>query len=128
MRFTLKKTVLTLTKPPASPPVRLFYSAEQDFRVELQSGVKVCGATLWLANDVEIGKASHAIHFSILVNQVLFEIVLKFLGPQTFGPPIIHVCPVRVQSDIPRVFLVPARVLDPWQEFPMDYRKDLWAK
>lgn len=96
-------------------------------RVQPQSVIQVRGATLWLANDIEIRKAPHAVEFPVAVKQMFSESVPQVLkhSPEAPWVACIQVCPVGVRSDIPSVFLVPAGVLDTRQEFAWDNRKHL---
>lgn len=105
----------------------LFESGELDIRMQPQSVIQVCRATLWLANDIEIRKAPHAVEFPIMMKQVLSESVPQVLkhGPEAPRIACIQVCPVRVRSDIPSVLLIPAWVLETRQEFVGDNRKHL---
>lgn len=105
----------------------LFESGELDVRVQPQSVIQVRGATLWLANDIEIRKAPHPVEFPVAVKQVFPENVPQVLKHRPEAPRIacVQVCPVWIQGDIPSIFLVPARVLDTRQEFAWDSRKHL---
>lgn len=105
----------------------LFESGELYIRVQPQSVIQIRRATLWLTNDVEIRKASHAVQFSVAANQVFSESVPQLLKHCAEAPGVVRVqvCPVWVQSDIPGVFLVPTGVLDTRQEFVGDNRKHL---
>lgn len=105
----------------------LFESGELDIWVKPQSVIQVSGAALWLANDIEIRKATHAVEFPIVVKQVLSESVPQVLKHSPEAPRVarVQVCPVWVRGDIPSVFLIPAGVLDTRQEFAGDNRKQL---
>lgn len=102
-------------------------SGKLDVRVQFQSVIQVRCATLWLANDIEIRKAPHAVEFPVTVKQVFSEGVPQVLKHRPEAPRVacIQVCPVWVRSDIPNVFLIPAGVLDTRQEFAGDNRKHL---
>lgn len=108
--------------------MRLFESGELDVRVQPQSVVQVRRAALWLADDVEVRKAPHAVRLPLAVDQVFSESVPQVLKHRSEAPGVarVQVCPVRVRGDIPSVFLVPAWVLDTGQEFARDGRKHLW--
>lgn len=62
-----------LTEALAGPPVWLLESGELDVGVQPQSVIQVCRAALWLADDVEIRKAAHAVELAAAVNQVFPE-------------------------------------------------------
>lgn len=116
-----------LTKPLAGPPVWLLESGELNIRVQPESVVQVRGATLWLADDVKIWKAAHAVCFSIVVDQVFSKRVPQLLehGAKALRVVRVQVCPVRIWGNVPRVFLIPAGVLDAGQEFAWDDGKHL---
>lgn len=105
----------------------LFESGELYIRVQPQPVIQVRRATLWLTNDIEIRKAPHAVQFSVAVNQVFSESVPQVLKHRAEAPRVvcIQVCPVRVRSDIPSVFLIPTGVLDTRQVFAGDNREHL---
>lgn len=100
----------------------LLESGELDVGVQPQSVVQVRGAALWLANDIEIWKAPHAVEFAAAVNQVFPESVPQVLkhGAEAPGVASVRVRPVRVHRRVPAVFLVPAGALDARKEFTRD--------
>lgn len=83
---TAKIQLLLLTKPLAGPPVWLLECGELDVGVQPQPVVQVRCATLWLADDIEIRKAPHAVGFPIVVKHVFSESVPQVLKNCTKAP------------------------------------------
>lgn len=102
--------------------MRLLESGELDVGVQPQSVVQVRGAALWLTNDIEIWKATHAEELAGAVNQVFPESAPQVLehGAEAPGVASVRVRPVRVRGRVPNVFLVPARALDTRKKFTRD--------
>lgn len=119
-----------LTKPLSGPPVWFLGSGELNIRVQPESVVQVRCATLWLTDDIKIWKATHAVGFSIAVDQVFPKSVPQLLEDlaKALRVVCVQVCPVWIWRDIPRVVLIPAGVLDAGQEFARDDRKHLKDK
>ena len=80
---------LLLTKPLAGPPVWLLEGGELDVGVQPQPVVQVRCATLWLADDIEIRKAPHAVGFPIVMKHVISESVPQVLKNCTKAPRIV---------------------------------------
>ena len=106
--------------------MRLLADAEPDVGVHLQPVVQVRGAALGLPDDVEVGQAAHAVQPAVPVKQVFPKRVPQELehGAEALGE-LVLVAPVRVRRGVPRVFLVPARVLEAGQELAWDNGKHL---
>lgn len=53
--------------------MRLLEDGELDIRMQPQSVVQVCRATLWLANNIEIRKAPYAVEFPVAIKHMSVE-------------------------------------------------------
>ena len=106
--------------------MRLLADAKADVGVHLQAVVQVRGATLGLTDDVEVRQAARAVQFTVPVKQVFPERVPQELEQRAEAlRELVLVVPIRVRCDVPRVFLVPARVLEAGQELAWDHGKHL---
>lgn len=100
----------------------LLESGELDVGVQPQSVVQIRGAALWLANDIEIWKAAHAVELAAAMNQVFPESAPQVLehGAEAPGVASIRVRPVWVQGRVPGVFLEPTGALNTRKKFSRD--------
>ena len=116
-----------LTEAFPGPPVWLLNGVEPDLRMQPQSLKQVGGATLGLADDVEVRQAAQTEHFSVPVVQVSVEVDLQLLthGLEALWAQREEVPPVGVSAEVAWELLVPARALDARQEMARNYREQL---
>lgn len=76
----------------------LLEGGELNIRVQPESVVQVRRATLWLADDVKIGKAAHAVCFSITADQVFLKGAPQLLENRAKALRVagVQVCPVWI--------------------------------